>query len=99
MKRILGTFTSSITFAVISVVGNASSSEQIAAESKRANEFFGKCWDKTLARHPVDESFYGIKTHSDQLAENTPNTEGDCTDSFNRYILMPRQATPTRSEC
>jgi uncharacterized protein (DUF885 family) len=41
----------------------------IAAESKRANEFFDKCWDKTVARHPVDESFYGIKTHYDQLED------------------------------
>ena len=93
MKRILGTFTSSIAFAVIAIAGDASSSDQIAAESKRANEFFGKCWDKTSARHPVDESFYGIKTHYDQLDENTPNTEGDCTDSINRYIVMPSQAT------
>ncbi len=67
MKRILGTFTSSIAFAVIAIAGDASSSDQIAAESKRANEFFGKCWDKTSARHPVDESFYGIKTHYDQM--------------------------------
>jgi len=43
--------------------------EEIAAESKRANEFFDKCWDETLARHPVDESFYGIKTHYDQLED------------------------------
>jgi len=69
MKRILGTFTSSIAFAVIAVAGNAASSDQIAAESKRANEFFDKCWDETLARHPVDESFYGIKTHYDQLED------------------------------
>jgi len=69
MKRILRTFTSSIAFAVIAVAGNASSSDQIAAESKRANEFFDKCWDETLARHPVDESFYGIKTHYDQLED------------------------------
>ncbi len=69
MKRILGTFTSSIAFAVIAVAGNASSSDQIAAESKRANEFFDKCWDETLARHPVDESFYGIKTHYDQMED------------------------------
>ena len=41
----------------------------IAAESKRANEFFDKCWDETVARHPVDESFYGIKTHYDQLED------------------------------
>src|SRR6266496_3357763 len=69
MKRILGTFTSSIAFAVIVVAGNASSSDQIAAKSKRANEFFDKCWDENLARHPVDESFYGIKTHYDQLED------------------------------
>jgi uncharacterized protein (DUF885 family) len=69
MKRILGTFISSIAFAVIAVAGNAASSDQIAAESKRANEFFDKCWDETLARHPVDESFYGIKTHYDQLED------------------------------
>jgi uncharacterized protein (DUF885 family) len=41
----------------------------IATESKRANEFFDKCWDETVARHPVDESFYGIKTHYDQLED------------------------------
>src|SRR5438552_18713535 len=41
----------------------------IAAESRRANEFFDKCWDETVARHPVDESFYGIKTHYDQLED------------------------------
>ncbi len=55
--------------------------------------FFDKCWDETLARHPVDESFYGNKTHYDYLAKNTPNTEADCTDSINRYIVMPSQAT------
>ncbi len=69
MKRILGTFTSSIALAVIAVAGNASSSDQIAVESKRANELFDKCWDETLARHPVDESFYGIKMHYDQLED------------------------------
>ena len=69
MKRILRTFTSSIAFAVIAAAGNAASSNQIAAESKRATEFFDKCWDETLARHPVDESFYGIKTHYDQLED------------------------------
>jgi uncharacterized protein (DUF885 family) len=41
----------------------------IATESKRANEFFDKCWDETVARHPVDESFYGIKRHYDQLED------------------------------
>ena len=47
----------------------ASEAIDIATESKRANEFFDKCWDETVARHPVDESFYGIKTHYDQLED------------------------------
>src|SRR5438105_6922954 len=47
----------------------ASEATDIAIESKRANEFFDKCWDETVARHPVDESFYGIKTHYDQLED------------------------------
>jgi uncharacterized protein (DUF885 family) len=29
----------------------------------------------------------------DYLVKNTPNTEADCTDSINRYIVMPSQAT------
>jgi hypothetical protein len=28
----------------------------IATKSKRANEFFGRCWHETVARYPVDES-------------------------------------------
>lgn len=27
------------------------------------------------------------------LIKNTPNTEADCTESINRYIVMPSQAT------
>ena len=37
--------------------------EEIATQSKKANDFFEKRWDETLSRHLVDESFYGIKTH------------------------------------
>jgi uncharacterized protein (DUF885 family) len=28
-----------------------------------------------------------------ESVKNTPNTEADCTDSINRYIVMPSQAT------
>ena len=69
MKRILTTLTSTMAFAVIFIDANAQPPDQIAAESKRANEFFDKCWAENLARHPVDESFYGIKTHYDQLED------------------------------
>jgi uncharacterized protein (DUF885 family) len=69
MRRFLATVISTVTGAAISVAANTQTPEQIAAESKRANEFFDKCWDENLARHPVDESFYGIKTHYDQLED------------------------------
>jgi uncharacterized protein (DUF885 family) len=62
-------FTAIVAVATISIPANAQTRDQIAAESKRANEFFDKCWDENLARHPVDESFYGIKTHYDQLED------------------------------
>src|SRR5215813_7935764 len=42
---------------------------EIASESKKANDFFEKYWDETLSRHPVDESYYGIKRHYDQLED------------------------------
>jgi uncharacterized protein (DUF885 family) len=60
---------STIACAAIPVVANAETADQIAAESKRVNEFLDKCWDETLARHPVEESYYGIKTHYDQLED------------------------------
>src|SRR4029450_509958 len=69
MKRFLAGLISTVTGAAISFAANAQTPDQIAAESKRANEFFDKCWDENLARHPVDESFYGIKTHYDQLED------------------------------
>jgi uncharacterized protein (DUF885 family) len=40
--------------------------EQIAAESKRANEFFDQAFDKYVSQHPQLESQLGIKTHYDQ---------------------------------
>ncbi len=56
-------------FAMMCATAHAYTPDEIAAESKRANEFFDKCWDETVARHPIDESFYGIKTHYDQLED------------------------------
>jgi uncharacterized protein (DUF885 family) len=62
----------SLTIAIsltLSGIASAYTPAEIAAESKKANDFFEKCWDDTLSRHPVDESFYGIKTHYDQLED------------------------------
>ncbi|CEF49143.1 unnamed protein product [uncultured bacterium] len=55
-------------FLTISGILSTYTPAEIAAESKKANDFFEKCWDDTLSR-PVDESFYGIKTHYDQLED------------------------------
>ena len=40
--------------------------EQIAAESKRANEFFDKNFDEFVARHPQFASQLGIKSNYDK---------------------------------
>ena len=40
--------------------------EQIAVESRRANEFLDKSFDKFVSQHPQLESQLGIKTHYDQ---------------------------------
>ena len=69
MKRILTTLISTTACAAILISANAQTSDQIASESTRANKFFDKCWDENLARHPVDESFYAIKTHYNQLED------------------------------
>ena len=49
MKRFLATLISTVAGAAISVAANAQTPDQIAVESKRANEFFDKCWDENLA--------------------------------------------------
>ncbi len=69
MKGFFLTAISGFIFGLVCACAGGATPEEIAAESKRANEFFDKCWDETLSRHPVDESFYGIKTHYDQLED------------------------------
>ena len=56
-------------FLTVSGIASAYTQAELAAESKKANNCFEKCWDETLSRHPVDESFYGMTTHSDQLED------------------------------
>ncbi len=54
---------------MISIAAYGQTPDQVASESKRADEFFDRCWDENLGRHPLDESYYGIKTHYDQLED------------------------------
>ena len=67
MKFILSTAGALAASVTIAVAQKTYTPEEIAAESKRVNEFFDKCWDENLARHPIEESTYGLKTHYDQL--------------------------------
>jgi uncharacterized protein (DUF885 family) len=53
-------------FLVIFIAANAQSPDQIAAESKRANEFFDKCFDDYIARHPQAAAQLGLKTDYDK---------------------------------
>ncbi|MGI8481069.1 MAG: DUF885 domain-containing protein [Chthoniobacterales bacterium] len=45
--------------------------DQTAAESKRANEFFDKCFDDYVARHPNFASQLGLKTDYDKWDDNS----------------------------
>jgi uncharacterized protein (DUF885 family) len=49
------------------------------------------------ARLVVDTGMHAKKWTRDQaidyLKQNTPNSEGECVDAINRYIVMPSQAT------
>ncbi|MGZ4966145.1 MAG: DUF885 family protein [Chthoniobacterales bacterium] len=49
--------------------------DQVAAESKRANEFFDKCFDENLARHPQFESQLGIKKDYDKWDDRSESAE------------------------
>ena len=49
----------------LAVSAETPSPEQIAVESKRANEFLDKIFDEFVAAHPQIESSLGIKTHYD----------------------------------
>jgi len=49
------------------------------------------------ARLVVDTGMHAKKWTRDRaidyLKQNTPNSEGECVDAINRYIVMPSQAT------
>src|SRR5438477_12868954 len=60
---------------------------------------FGRLWLELLraARLVVDTGMHGKRGTRDQaidyLKQNTANSEGECVDAINRYIVMPSQAT------
>ncbi len=47
------------------------SPEEIAAESKKANEFFDRAFDKSLARNPEQQTLLSIKTDYDKWTDRS----------------------------
>jgi uncharacterized protein (DUF885 family) len=50
-------------FVAVTASAKTYTTEQIAAESKRANEFFDKCWDDFVAHHPQTAARLGLKSN------------------------------------
>ena len=69
-NKILSAFTAILslvaTTSLVAAPGKTYTPEQIASESKRANEFFDKNFDDFVARHPQFASQLGIKTGYDK---------------------------------
>lgn len=68
MKKLTSLFFTFVACALVFQLAPAGtpSQSQVAAESKRANDFLDKIFDEYVARHPQFESSLGIKTHYDQ---------------------------------
>ena len=89
----------SLTIAIfLTVIGitSAYTLEEIATQSKKANDFFEKYWDETLSLHPVDESFYGIKTHYDQLEDLSDEKATPCDQWPIQAAPSPMRRVPSR---
>ena len=54
------------TFVAVTASAKTYTTDQIAAESKRANEFFDKCWDDFVAHHPQTAARLGLKSNYDK---------------------------------
>jgi uncharacterized protein (DUF885 family) len=63
---ILRSVTALTLFAAASAPAKTFTPDEIAAESKRANEFFDKCFDEFVAHHPQTAARLGIKSDYDK---------------------------------
>jgi uncharacterized protein (DUF885 family) len=53
-------------FVAVTASAKTYTTDQIATESKRANEFFDKCWDDFVAHHPQTAARLGLKSNYDK---------------------------------
>jgi uncharacterized protein (DUF885 family) len=65
-KLILRSTTLFVVLASLLLAARTYTAEQTAAESKRTNEFFDKCFDEYIARHPQAAAQLGLKTDYDK---------------------------------
>ncbi len=79
---------------------------EIAAESKRANDFLDKVFDEFVAAHPQMESSLGIKTHydqwndiSDEAAKRDLETAQKSLDELKRQFPQEKLDPQTRLSC
>jgi uncharacterized protein (DUF885 family) len=66
MRRSVSTLLSATAFTILAAADASAktyTTDQIAAESKRANEFFDKCWDDFVAHHPQTAARLGLKSN------------------------------------
>jgi uncharacterized protein (DUF885 family) len=69
MRRSASTSLLATALAIFAATGASAktyTTDQIAAESKRANEFFDKCWDDFVAHHPQTAARLGLKSNYDK---------------------------------
>lgn len=80
--------------------------EQVAVESKRANEFLDRVFDEFLANHPQIESSLGIKAHydqwndiSDEAAKRDLETEQKNLAELKRQFPVEKLDAQTKLSC
>jgi uncharacterized protein (DUF885 family) len=69
--------------------------EEIHAQSKRANEFFDKCYDDFVARHPQTAARLGLKTNYDQWDDiSDAQVAADLAAELSNVATMTREFDP-----
>jgi len=69
--------------------------EEIRTQSKRANEFFDKCYDEFVARHPQTAARLGLKTNYDQWDDiSDAQVAADLATELSNVATMTREFDP-----
>jgi len=81
-----------VALAAVSGVAGTYTPEQIAAESKRANEFLDKCFDEYVAHHPQFAAQLGLKTDYDRWDDiSDAQTAADLAQELSNLAMLKRE--------